>query len=118
MKSIAPKGAIEATPPHPIVKLMSPKLWHTSQGEYQDWYCPKIKEKYMKYKKKKAMYARWEESEPNDSDSDEETTKCALHDPNICFMDHEDEVQSNSDDESFYMQCELGTALEELNFEF
>ncbi|ONK56591.1 uncharacterized protein A4U43_C10F10450 [Asparagus officinalis] len=53
--------------------------------------CPKIKEKYLKYKKKKAMYAGWDESEPSDSDSDEEGAKFALHDHNICFMANEDE---------------------------
>ena len=80
--------------------------------------CPKLKEKYMKYKKKKAMYAGWEESEPSDSDSDEEGAKLALHDPNVCFMANEDEVISEAESESFYMQCDIAMALEELNFEF
>nr|ABD63167.1 Zinc knuckle family protein [Asparagus officinalis] len=80
--------------------------------------CPKLKEKYMKYKKKKAMYAGWEESEPSDSDSDEEGAKLALHNPNVCFMANEDEVISEAESESFYMQCDIAMALEELNFEF
>ena len=74
--------------------------------------CPRLKEKYMKYKKKKAMYAGWEESEPSDSDSDEEGAKLALHDPNVCFMALEHEVISDTESESFYMQCDLATTLE------
>ena len=64
------------------------------------------------------MYAGWEESEPSDSDSNEEGAKLALHDPNICFMAYEQEVISDTESESFYMQCDLATALEELNIEF
>lgn len=80
--------------------------------------CPKHKEKYLRYKKKKAMYAGWDESEPSDSDSDDEDAKIALHDRNVCFMAHEDEVQSESENESLLIQNELEAALEELNFEY
>ncbi|ONK63457.1 uncharacterized protein A4U43_C07F15350 [Asparagus officinalis] len=42
------------------------------------------------------MYARWDESEPSDSDSDDKGAKIALHDPNICFMTQEDERTSRT----------------------
>ena len=50
-------------------------------------------------KKKKAIYVGWEESEPSDSDKEQhETTNLEMVNNNICFMAHEDEIISNSDE--------------------
>ncbi|XP_020250921.1 YTH domain-containing protein 1-like [Asparagus officinalis] len=69
--------------------------------------CPKLKEKYLKYKKKKAMYIGWDESEPSDSDNDDEGAKIALHDPNICFMAHEDEILAQHIRDAFESEDEI-----------
>ena len=50
-------------------------------------------------KKKEALYVSWEESEPSDTDEEQnETANLRTVNNNICFKAHEDEVISDSEE--------------------
>ena len=72
--------------------------------------CPLLKKIHKKSKKKKAMMATWSDSEESSSNEEEEQPKTA----NICLMELDDEVCSNTD----FTYDELNTAFYELLGEY
>jgi len=54
---------------------------------------PMLKYKHKNFKKKKALYVGWDESEPSDSEDEKsQEANLSIADPNICFMANENEV--------------------------
>ena len=56
--------------------------------------CPILKDKPKKFKKKKALYVGWDESEPSNSENEErgQVANLSPTNSNICFMTNVDEV--------------------------